>query len=150
MKILFKGTRKTLTLQNSRQIFSIMISSSGLIIVNAKDSNTACDNFMKNYCSVLDKHAPLKKMTKKELKRTKKPWITNGLIKSASKKRSLLNKIKGFKLKNKDTTKIYKTYKFYTDTINKLKKNVKEIITKTILIKMLLTRKKCGRASTDS
>ena len=80
---------------------------------------------MKKYRIVLDKHAPLKKLTKKELKRSKKPRITNGLIKSASKKRSLLNKIKKMKCNNEDTNEIFKKYKFYNVTINKLKRKCK-------------------------
>ena len=94
-------------------------------LINSKDTNAACDLFMKKYQSTLDKHAPLKKMTKKELKRTLKPWITQGLIKSTSKKRSLFKKIKDFKLKNKNVDEVYQKYKFYNDTINKLKRKCK-------------------------
>ena len=64
-------------------------------------------------------------MTKKEVKRTLKPWITQGLIKSTSKKRSLFKKIKDFKLKNKNVDEVYKKYKYYNDTINKLKRKCK-------------------------
>ena len=50
-------------------------------ILNAGDTNTAYNTFTTKYCEVLDKHAPLKKLTKKEKKRKQKPWITQGLIK---------------------------------------------------------------------
>ena len=94
-------------------------------LINAKNTNEALDKFMDKYKTVLDNHAPLKKLTKKELKREKKPWITQGLIKSTSIKRSLLNQIKKLKLKNKSTDAIFIQYKHYNNTINKLKKKCK-------------------------
>ena len=114
-------------------------------LMNAPDADKACTIFMDKYCSVLDKHAPLKKLTKKERKRLHKPWITQGLIKSIGKKRTLFEKFKKLKLKNKDTDEVYKLYKTYNDMINKLKKSANEITTKTILIETLLTQKKSGR-----
>ncbi len=94
-------------------------------LLNAKDTDTAFDIFRNKYCTLLDKHAPLKKLTKKEVKRRQNPWITQGLIKSISKKRSLFITIKKRKLKNKNTDEIHKLYKYYNDTINKLKKRCK-------------------------
>ncbi len=94
-------------------------------LLNAKDTDTAFNLFRNKYCSLLDKHAPLKKLTKKELKRKQNPWITQGLIKSISKKRTLFVKLKKDKLKNKNTDEIHKLYKYYNDTINKLKKKCK-------------------------
>ena len=35
---------------------------------------------------VIDKNAPLKKLTKEELKRSRKPWITKGILTSIKKK----------------------------------------------------------------
>ena len=55
--------------------------------------------FLKKYCAVLDQHAPLRKLSKKEKKRERKPWITLGLTKSISKKRSLFKQLKKLKLK---------------------------------------------------
>ena len=57
-----------------------------LNIINAKDTDHACDIFLDKYQSVLEHHVPLRKLTKKELKQKQKPWITQGLIKSISKK----------------------------------------------------------------
>ena len=93
--------------------------------MNAPDADNACTIFMDKYSSVLNKHAPLKKLSKKERKRLHKPWINQGLIKSISKKRSLFEKIKKLKLKNKGTDEVYKIYKTYNDMINKLKKKCK-------------------------
>ena len=94
-------------------------------LLNAPNADNACTIFMDKYCAVLDKHAPLKKLSKKERKRLHKPWITQGLIKSISKKRSLFEKIKKLKLKNKSTDEVFKIYKTYNDMINKLKKKCK-------------------------
>ena len=90
-------------------------------LLNAKDTDTAYNMFLQKYSETLDKHAPLKKLSKKERKREQKPWITLGLIKSISKKRSLFKKLKKLKLKNKNADEIHKLYKYYNDTINKLK-----------------------------
>ena len=94
-------------------------------LLNAKDTDTAYNLFRNKYCTLMDRHAPLKKLTKKELKRKHNPWITQGLIKSISKKRSLFVKFKKHKLKNKNTDELHKLYKHYNDTINKLKKKCK-------------------------
>ena len=42
--------------------------------------------FYENIMKVIDKNAPLKKLTKEELKRSKKPWITKGILTSIKKK----------------------------------------------------------------
>ena len=51
--------------------------------------------------------------------------ITQGLIKSISKKRALFVKIKKLKSKNKNTDEVFKLYKVYNNTINKLKRKCK-------------------------
>ena len=98
-------------------------------IMNARDTDTGYNTFTEKYCAVLDKHAPFRKLTKKELKHRQKPWITQGIIKSISKKMSLFNKFKKLKLRNRDmeAEEIHKQYKIYNDTINKLKKKSKRI-----------------------
>ena len=45
-------------------------------LLNATDTDAAYDMFLKKYCAVLDQHAPLRKLSKKEKKREQKPWIT--------------------------------------------------------------------------
>ena len=96
-----------------------------LSLLNSKDTDTAYNIFHKKYCKLLDKHAPLRKLTKKEVKRKHNPWITKGLIKSISKKRTLFVKIKKLKCKNKSCDETFKLYKYYNNTINKLKKKCK-------------------------
>ena len=79
-------------------------------LLNAKDTEMAYGLFHNKYCAVMDKHAPLKKLTKKEFKRKQNPWITQGLIKSISKKRSLFVKFKKGKLKGNNTDELHKLY----------------------------------------
>ena len=80
--------------------------------------------------TVLDKHAPIKELSKREKKIEENPWITAGLLKSISKKRTLFKKFKQDKFKNKESS-TYQQYKIYTDTINKLKKICKRDYYKT-------------------
>ena len=58
---------------------------------------------------VTDKSAPLKKLTKEELKRSKKPWITNGVLTSIKKKNMLWKKV--IKSNDQLTFLRYKTYR---------------------------------------
>ena len=54
------------------------------------------------------------------------PWMTQGILKSISKKKKLFEKFKGLKLKGKDTIETYSQYKTYNDMINKLVKRCKK------------------------
>ena len=83
-----------------------------LNLLNSKDTDTAYNIFHDKYCKLLDKHAPLRKLTKKEVKRKRNPWITQGLIKSISKKRTLFVKIKKLICKNRSCDEIFKLYKY--------------------------------------
>ena len=44
------------------------------------------EEFNKQITSILDKHAPLRKMNNQELKRNEKPWITQEILKKINKK----------------------------------------------------------------
>ena len=83
-----------------------------LELINIDNSELAYNHFLDKYKTLLDKHAPFKKLSKKQQKSREKPWITQGIQKSISKKRSLFKKFKNDKFKNKgsDTYKQYKTY----------------------------------------
>ena len=52
------------------------------IIKENDNPNLSTARFIKVFDSVLDKHAPLKYLTKKQLKSHGKPWITKGILKS--------------------------------------------------------------------
>ena len=56
------------------------------------DSNVSLNNFKETIYKVLDKHMPLKKATKKELKLESKPWITQGILNSIKRRDLLLKK----------------------------------------------------------
>ena len=90
-------------------------------LLNAENADEAYNKFLKKFSDLLDIHAPMKEMSKKEKKIQEKPWLTQGLLKSINKKRKLFLKFKNEKLKNKNGT-TYQQYKMYNDNINKLKK----------------------------
>ena len=90
-------------------------------LINEEDSESACVCFIKEFVKALDVHQPLRELSKKEKKILQKPWLTNGLLKSISKKRSLFKQFKDDKFKDK-TSDIYQQYKTYNDMINKLKR----------------------------
>ena len=73
---------------------------------------------------VIDKNAPLKKLTKEELKRSKKPWITKGILTSIKKKNILLKKIIKSKKINHLIRKSKK--KYYTDFFQKASQYMKK------------------------
>ena len=94
-------------------------------LLNSDCTESAYTFFHQKYLYLLDKHAPLRRLTKKENKLQQTPWMTKGILKSISKKRKLFKKFKGLKLKDKDATDIYRKYKEYNDLINKLIKRCK-------------------------
>ena len=60
--------------------------------VDEQNVNLSLDFFLNNRNSILDVHAPLKKVNKYKLKFKTKPWITPALQKSISIKNNLLKK----------------------------------------------------------
>ena len=56
------------------------------------DSNNSLNSFKDTIYKILDKHMPLKKASKKELKLEAKPWITPGILNSIKRRDLLLNK----------------------------------------------------------
>ena len=73
------------------------------------------DCFQNCILNAIQKHAPLKPLSKKQRKQRRKPWITNGILKSISIKNKLYKKF----LKSKDSF-WYQRYKYYRDTLNRL------------------------------
>ena len=55
------------------------------------DANLSFEIFHNKYNKILNKHVPLKKVTKKDLKLKTKPWITTGILKSIKRRDKLLN-----------------------------------------------------------
>ena len=93
-----------------------------LQLLNNSNTNDAYNTYHNKYLQVLNKHIPLKKLSKKEVKLRKKPWLTPGLLTSINKKRALLHKFKNEKMRNKDTSATFQKYKEYNNLINKLKR----------------------------
>ena len=58
-----------------------------LKILNANDTDEAYDMYQNKFIELLDKHAPMRKLTKKEKNLRKKPWLTSGLLTSIRRKR---------------------------------------------------------------
>ena len=56
------------------------------------DTNQSFENFNNEIGKILDKHAPLKKLNKKDLRLKGKPWITTGILKSIKRRDKLLRK----------------------------------------------------------
>jgi len=52
-------------------------------------SDSQFENFINTFHSVLNKHAPMRKKSKKEQKLSEKPWLTKGILKSNKTKNKL-------------------------------------------------------------
>ena len=77
--------------------------------------------FLEKFESLLDTYAPLKKLSKNELKFKDKPWITHGLQKSISIKNQFLSKFIKLKDPNKKGSP-YKIQAIQKSFINSIKK----------------------------
>ena len=96
-----------------------------LDLINEKTSDSACDLYLLKFTSKLDKEYPFRELSKKEKRILQNPWITPGILKSISTKRTLFRKFKSDKFKDKEST-IFKQYKTHNDCINKLKRICKK------------------------
>ena len=61
-----------------------------VISMDKMDVNYSFENFYTKISEIIDKHVPLKKVSKKEIKLQAKPWITPGIIKSITRRDKLL------------------------------------------------------------
>ena len=87
----------------------------GISINSIQGANDQYNLFHDDLLSNINKHAPLKPITKKMYKQRLKPWITKGILKSISVKNKYYKKF----LKTRSPI-IYKNYKYYRDLINHL------------------------------
>ena len=85
----------------------------GKICFKENDINQIFDSFYSAINTTIDKHAPLKKLSKKEAKFQSKPWISQGIRKSIKTKNKLFNRY----LRSKSQVN-HSRYKIYR---NKLK-----------------------------
>ena len=83
------------------------------------DGETSHDNLLSKINNLIDKYAPLKKLTRAEFKQTRKPWITNGILTSIKNKDKLYHRYIKTKDKNVRAT-IHNEYKAVKNRINVL------------------------------
>ena len=77
------------------------------------------NNLLNKINQLIDKYAPLRKITRSEFKQTRKPWITNGILTSIKNKDKIYHKY--VKAKDKDTrTNLHEQYKALKNRINVL------------------------------
>ena len=62
-----------------------------LLAVYCNDPNISLDIFLKSVDSILDRHVPLIRVTKRMEKTYRKPWITRVILMSIKKKKKIYN-----------------------------------------------------------
>ena len=95
------------------------------LVNNNNDVNQSLESFLTIINSLLDKHAPMKQITKKEIKTKSKPWITKGILTLINKKYKIRNK----SLKAKDQNRkeaLNQEYKMYKNILTNITKKSKE------------------------
>ena len=90
-------------------------------LIECNNVNSSYDLFHKEFMKIINKHAPCKTLSKREIKTRKKPWITNAIYKSIKVKNRLYGKF----LKTKDKF-WYERYKYYGHRIKSLINNSKQ------------------------
>ena len=87
-----------------------------LLAVYCNDTNISLDIFLKSVNSILDRHVPLIRVTKRMEKTYKKPWITKGILVSFKKKNKIYNKF--WKAKEPERKiSLHETFKKYRNII---------------------------------
>ena len=85
------------------------------------DVNFSMNEYLSKIDRLLDTHAPIKKLNKKELKFLTKPWITQGLQNSVKKKNNIYSKF--VKCKNNILKEFHcNSYKNYRNLLSTLLK----------------------------
>ena len=85
------------------------------------DANDIYERFHQQFPKLLDKHAPMKAISKREQKQELKPWITKGMHKSIRVKNELYTNF----IKTQDIF-YYNRYKIMRDKINHLLRSEKQ------------------------
>ena len=106
-----------------------------LLEIDKKDIDLSFSKFLSNFNNLLLQYAPLKKLSNKEIKTLRKPWITTGILKSIAKKNKINRKYNRTKnpIKKEELHQLYKTYKNSITKLARLSKaNYYVNISKTI------------------
>ena len=91
---------------------------------NKKNADLSMNKFLEKVNNLIDKHLPIKKLSKQEILQKDKPWMTKGLTTSIKNK----NIIHGKMLRAKDPTRkqeLKEKYKTYKKRLTKLTRNSK-------------------------
>ena len=91
---------------------------------NKKNADLSMNKFLENVNNLIDKHLPIKKLSKQEILQKDKPWMTKGLITSIKNKNIIHRKM----LRAKDPTRkqeLKEKYKTYKNRLAKLTRNSK-------------------------
>ena len=97
-----------------------------ILSVDKNDSESSFNCFLDNFNILFDKHVPLKKLTKRQIKLRNKPWVTSGLLTSMKIRDSILcdlNNTSDSDLK----AFLHSRYKFYRNRIVSLLRLSKKI-----------------------
>ena len=107
--------------------------------VNVRNVDTSLGNFLQIINSVLEKHAALKQIIKKEIKTKSKPWVTTGILTSMRNKNKIYTKFcKAKDQERKDL--LQQQLKNYRNILSNLtKKRVNITIIKNIFKKIKTT-----------
>ena len=87
--------------------------------INKKDVDFSFSKFFETFNNLLQKHAPIKKLSNKDKKTMKKPWITKGILKSIEKKNRIYRKC----IRTKNSTKkeeLCNLFQSYRNSVNKI------------------------------
>ena len=84
-----------------------------ILEIDKKEIDTSFNNFLLTFNNLLQQHAHLKKLSNKEIKTLKRPWITTGILKFIDKKNKIYRKCIRTKnaAKIKELFKLFKTYR---------------------------------------
>ena len=91
---------------------------------DAKNPSLSFDLLINKLKELVEIHTPTRKLTKKQIQRKNKPWITKGLRKSIIKRDNLLKKYIQSKIPSTKKN-LHIKYKYYRNTITKLIKQSK-------------------------
>ena len=89
---------------------------------NLTDVNELYDEFITKLNSCVDKHAPIKKLTKKEIKMKSKPWITVNIRKLIDQRNKLFNR----KKRQLNNSNIKTLYNIFRNRVNREVKKAKK------------------------
>ena len=90
-----------------------------ILKTNNNNVDNSFEEFFTTFNAILDRHAPIKKLSKKEIKLQQKPWITKGILTSIMKKNRIYKKLSRTKnIEKKNTLKIQ--FKHYRNSILKI------------------------------